>query len=127
MDTICKFLVRYTNNEKEKKDMNNSIDVLLCDLKKLKNVKYMIVRLGAYLIYATKCQKNKCKMVYIRYFFTKGFYLHSMYIPLSLIKENQHFTLEKVLKSGGYLFFTHSIEYQIYKNYSNAKLITSCN
>lgn len=127
MEMKYKYLVRFTNNEKEKKDYKVSIDMLLYDFKRYTDIQYMIVRLGSYVLYISKCKKDNKKMMYIRYFFAKSFCIHSTYLPFSLIKENQRFTFEQVLKRGGYLFFTKDEVYQAYKNYSNAKLITSCN
>lgn len=128
MDMIYKYLVRYTNNEKEKKDLHTNIDIFLYDFKRNNDIQYIILRLGSYVLYIRKCQKDYKKMMYIRYFFSKSFYIHSTYFPFSLIKKNQQFTFEKVLKSGGYLFFRKDcVAYKTYKKYSNAKLITSCN
>lgn len=47
---IDKYLIRYTNNEREKKVLNVSIDMLLYDFKRNNDMQYIILRLGSYVL-----------------------------------------------------------------------------
>ena len=50
MNMIDKYLIRYTNNEREKKVLNVSIDMLLYDFKRNNDMQYIILRLGSYVL-----------------------------------------------------------------------------